>query len=546
MKRGCLERNQIRMCHGARSVRAFVNGLAPVCVGARLADGRWGASGRIAQRLCCFLCVKRSYCLLLMGKTASSPPTPSALAAKATGAPVKVRKKAGVPGDMDGACKWLLERTDIERMNPSRVAADVLKLDRMHRLMELLGTPHRAFKSVHVAGTKGKGSTCEMTAAMLEGCGYTVGLYTSPHLMDIRERIRLNRGLISERDFIAAARRAAQAEGQLTEQEGEPTFFELTTAMAFAYFAEQAVDVAVVVGVGGRLDSTNVITPEVTAITSISLDHTQILGTTVEKIAREKAGIFKPGVPAVTVAQKPGVLEVLRQEAQRAGTTLRALGQEIDYSSRFEARGVAGGVGIAAGAHMRVSVTGARTSYEHMTVPLRGEHQAVNCGLSLAILDALTERGFRTPEERVTRGLATVSLAGRMEMARSSPRVIVDGAHNAESVRCLMKALSATMPYDSLVVVFGCASDKDIDGMLLELSHGADKVIFTRSINARAADPRELSRRFTETSGKMSQSAPDAGEAMELARRAVGREDLICVTGSFYLVSEARKLLGMK
>jgi dihydrofolate synthase/folylpolyglutamate synthase len=481
-----------------------------------------------------------------MGKTASPPPTHAVPAAKAATTPVRVRKKAAVLGDMDDVCKWLLERTDVERINPSRLAADALKLDRMHRLMELLGNPHRTFKSVHVAGTKGKGSTCEMTAAMLEGCGYTVGLYTSPHLMSIRERIRLNRGLISERDFVATAQRVAGAEQQLTEQEGEPTFFELTTAMAFVFFSEQAVDVAVVeVGLGGRLDSTNVLTPEVTAITSISLDHTQILGGTVEKIAREKAGIFKPGVPAVTVAQKPGVIEALRQEAERAGTTLAVLGQEVDYSARFEARGVAGGTGIAAGPHMRVSVSGARTSYEHMTVPLRGEHQAVNCGLALAILDALSERGFRTPEDRVTRGLATVSMAGRMEMAKTSPRVMVDGAHNAESVRCLMKALNATVPYDSLVVVFGCASDKDIDGMLEELSHGADKVIFTRSINARAADPRELSRRFTETSGKMCQAAPDAEAAMELAKRAVGREDLICVTGSFYLVSDVRKLLGM-
>ncbi len=477
-----------------------------------------------------------------MGKTAlPSPP------AKGAGATVKVRKKALVFGDMDGACRWLLERTDVERINPSRLAADTLKLDRMHRLMELLGNPHRAFKSVHVAGTKGKGSTCEMTAAMLEACGYTVGLYTSPHLMDIRERIRLNRLPISEQDFVAIAKRAAEAEHKLTEAEGEPTFFELITAMAFVYFAEQAVDVAVVeVGLGGRLDSTNVLTPEVCAITSISLDHTQILGTTVEKIAKEKAGIFKPGVPAVSVPQKPGVLEVLRAEAERIGTVLRVVGQEIDFSARFEARGAHGVTGIASGPHMHVNVSGSRTTFEHLVVPLRGEHQAQNCGLALAILDQLSERGFRTPEDRVTRGLATVNFPGRMELARSTPRVLLDGAHNAESMQCLMRAVSATVPYDSLVVVFGCAADKDIDGMLAELAHGADKVIFTRSVNARAADPRELARRFTESSGKMCQTAPGPEAAMELAKRAVGREDLICVTGSFYLVGDVRRLLGAK
>lgn len=491
-----------------------------------------------------------------MGKTASttlpvvvtSAPAAGVTAAKVSQPGGKVKKKTPVLADMDAVEKWLLGRTDVERISPSRLAADTMKLDRMHRLMELLGNPHRAFKSVHVAGTKGKGSTCEMTAAMLEGCGYTVGLYTSPHLMDLRERVRLNRMMISEKDFIATAQHVAEAEHRLTEQEGEPTFFELTTAMAFVYFAEQAVDVAVVeVGLGGRLDSTNVLTPEVTAITSISLDHTQILGATVEKIAREKAGIFKPGAAAVTVGQKPGVLEVLKQEAERAGATLGVLGQEIEYSARFEARGKPGGVGMAAGPHMVVSVSGTRATFEHLVVPLRGEHQAMNCGLALAILDALNERGFRTPEERVTRGLGTVKLAGRMEMmAKQSPRVMVDGAHNAESVKCLMKGVTATVAYDSLVVVFGCAADKDIDGMLAELAHGADKVIFTKSGNARAADPRELSRKFTDASGKMCQSAPDAAAAMELAKRAVGREDLIVVTGSFYLVSEVRGLMGME
>jgi dihydrofolate synthase/folylpolyglutamate synthase len=464
---------------------------------------------------------------------------------RAKGVPVtvKLRKKACVFGDMDGACRWMLERTDVERISPSRLAADTLKLDRMHRLMELLGNPHRAFKSVHVAGTKGKGSTCEMASACLEGCGYTVGLYTSPHLMDIRERIRLNRVRASEADFVALARRVAEAEGKLSDEEGEPTFFELMTAMGFVYFAEQAVDVAVVeVGLGGRLDSTNVIVPEVCAITSLSLDHTQILGSTVEKIAKEKAGIFKPGVPVVSAMQKPSVLEVLRREAEHVGAPLRSLGEEIEFSSRFGAKpGAAGGA-----SQMRVSVTNGRANFEHLSVPLRGEHQAINCGLALAIVGSLTERGFRAPEEKVTRGLATVALPGRMELVKSSPRVLLDGAHNAESVKCLMRGISGSLSYDSLVLVFGCASDKDVDGMLAEMALGADKVIFTRSDNARAADPRDLARRFADGFGKMCQTAPNATAAMELARRAVGREDLICVTGSFYLVADVRRLLGAK
>jgi dihydrofolate synthase/folylpolyglutamate synthase len=487
-----------------------------------------------------------------MGK----PETPSSPVSKpkAVQVVVKPKRKGATFGDFEGACRWLLERTDVERMVPSRVVQDTLKLGRMQKLMDLLGRPEKAFKSVHVAGTKGKGSTCEMTAAALEACGYTVGLYTSPHLMNIRERIRLNRDNIPEDAFVAVARRVAEAEGALEEADGEPTFFELTTAMGLCHFEEQAVDVAVIeVGLGGRLDSTNVITPEVCAITRISLDHTQLLGSTLEKIAREKAGIFKPGVPAVSGLQAPGVLEVLREEASRVGAPLRALGGEIEYSARFDAGGSSGVP------RMRVSVgaggfaedghrggDGGGAGYEHVTVPLRGEHQAANCGLALAILSSLGERGIRVPEEKVSRGLASVSMPGRLEVLRSTPRIVLDGAHNAESVMCVMKTLSAQMHYDSMVVVFACAADKDIDGMMRELAAGADKVIFTKTRSARAADPRELARRFADATGKGAQTAPGAREALEQAKRAVAREDLICVTGSFYLVAEVREILGLK
>jgi dihydrofolate synthase/folylpolyglutamate synthase len=502
-----------------------------------------------------------------MGKP--TPATSATTKPKAVQVVVKSKRKGASFADFDGACRWLLERTDVERISPSRLAADTLKLGRMQRIVELLGHPDRAFKSVHVAGTKGKGSTCEMTAAGLEACGYTVGLYTSPHLMSIRERIRLNRANIAEAQFVATARRVAVVEAALDEADGEPTFFELITAMAFCFFEEQAVDVAVIeVGLGGRLDSTNIITPEVAAITRISLDHTQLLGSTLDKIAREKAGIFKSGIPALSAVQPPGIVEVLREEAARVGAPLRVLGEEIEFSARFDAGGTsgtpqmrvsigagsvgedakqeggkaAGGSGGAGGGASKEAGIG----YEHITVPLRGEHQAANCALALAILSTLGERGFRAPEEKVTRGLASVSLPGRLEILRTSPRIVLDGAHNAESVMCVMKTLSAQMTYDSMVVVFGCAADKDIDGMLRELSAGADKVVFTRTQTARAADPRDLARRFTELTGKMAQTAPAPRDALELAKRAVAREDLICVTGSFYLVAEIRELLGLK
>jgi dihydrofolate synthase/folylpolyglutamate synthase len=468
-----------------------------------------------------------------MGKT---PVTPTGAPVPARPVAVRMPRGRGAPEDFAGAVRWLTDRADVERMTPSRAVADAMKLDRMHALLAGLGDPHRAFRSVHVAGTKGKGSTCEMTAACLEGCGYAVGIYTSPHLVDVRERVRINRQMVPQDVFVRLAREVAGAEAALPESAGEPTFFELITAMAFLHFAQEAVDVAVVeVGLGGRLDSTNVIVPEVCAVTSISLDHTQILGDTVEKIAAEKAGIFKPGVPAVVAPQKAPVIDVFRQAAGAVGAPLAVLGQDIDFSVRSDA-------GPGRSPRRFVTLSTPRTSYEHLPVPLLGEHQTVNCGLALALLDRLSERGFKVPEDRVTGGLATTVMPGRMEVLRTAPRVMLDGAHNAESVRSLIKSASAQITYESLVVVFGCAMDKDIDGMLRELALGADKIVFTRSQNARAADPRELSRRFGELSGKPGQVAPDLASALSLAKRAAQRDDLICITGSLYLVGEAKAL----
>lgn len=466
------------------------------------------------------------------------PPTPVAIQVKPGPASI---------GSLADAMAWLLDRVDVERISPSRLVADTLKLDRMHALMAALDHPERAFKSVHIAGTKGKGSTCAMTASGLQGCGYTVGLYTSPHLIDLRERVRINGRMIDEAAFVRTAARVAEVAAGL-DGAGDLTFFELITALAFVHFADEAVDVAVVeVGLGGRLDSTNVIVPEVTAIANISMDHWQILGDTVEKIAAEKAGIFKPGVPALVIDQQESVLEVCRAAAAQAGAPLRVVGKDIDYSVRSEAG--PGGWGSSKNTQMRVSVSGAAGvgsaySYEHVAVPLRGEHQAGNCGLALAILGELSARGFKTPEGPVTQGLRDVELAGRMELLKTTPRVLLDGAHNGESMKMLMKSIAAQVSYDSMVVIFGCAADKDIDGMLKEVALGADKVIFTRSGNTRAADPRELAKKFTEASGKMCQTAPDFVTALELARRAVGRDDLICVTGSFYLVGEAKERLA--
>lgn len=435
-----------------------------------------------------------------------------------------------------GAVRWLLELHDVERQRVVRYDADGdFKLDRMRNLLTALGNPQEQFRAVHVAGTNGKGSTIAMMSAMLRKCGYAVGSFTSPHLTDVRERISINGQMIGRPDFTELMRRVAEAAVKIEEN---PTFFEAITAIGFMHFADQAVDIALVeVGLGGRLDSTNVIMPVLSLITEIQLDHTRILGTELASIAKEKAGILKPGVPVITREQHAEVEPVLMETAESVGTTVRFVNREIEFSNRFCST-------AELGPHNRVCLYTETSRLEHLPVPLPGEHQAFNCGLALAAVDHLKSIGFDCPEATVTAGLEDTVIPGRMQLVWSQPRILVDGAHNPDSLGALMRCVGAHVPYDSMVCVFGCAQDKDVDSLLDRVSLGADKVIFTRSsTNPRACDPEDLKRRFVERSGKMCQTAASVGEALELAARAVSRDDLICVTGSFYLVGDAMKHL---
>lgn len=432
------------------------------------------------------------------------------------------------------AIKWLTAHHDHERMRFVSYNERTFNLKRMARLLDVLGDPHEQIKCVQVAGTKGKGSTCAMLASTLRACGYTVGLYTSPHLVDLRERISIDGQMIPHADLIDIFRVIASK--RKTFGDNQPTYFEILTAAALRYFADQAVDVAVLeTGLGGRLDATTAVTPLVCGLSHISLDHTNILGPDLASIAREKAGIFKPQVPAISVIQEPAVVAAFNEAATIKRTPLNYLGEQIEFSYRFEAN-------RELGPHTRVSITTETSRFEHLAVPLRGEHQAHNCGLALAILDKLKGHGFQITEERVVEGLTRTHLPGRMEEVWTEPRVLVDGAHNAASIQALIRSLGAHISYDSLVLIFGCGQDKDITGMLKQVALGADKIIFTKArLNPRAAEPEDLLHRFNDFSGKMAQVAPNLTEAFRLAGRAVSREDLIVVTGSFYLAGEAKK-----
>jgi len=431
------------------------------------------------------------------------------------------------------ALAYLLQRTDYEKEERVRYNVTTFSLERMEGLLSLLGDPHTKINTVHIAGTKGKGSTATMLARMLEANGYTVGLYTSPHLVHLHERITVNSQMISETEMLGLMNRLYGPIEKLSK-DNPPTFFEIMTAIAFAYFADRRIDIGVIeTGLGGRLDSTNVISPKVVGITSLSIDHKQQLGDTLDRIALEKAGVFKRGIPAVTVQQEPLAMSVLKAQALAIKAPLSITGTDIDFSYRFE-------TSREHGPHTRICLTTPTSKFEHLRVPLYGRHQAINCGLALALLDKLKSAGYQIDVEKAAGGLANVQLAGRMEMICQDPRVMIDGAHNAASIRALIHAIGQNIPYDSMVVIFGCNCDKDVPGMLNELQYGADKVIFTRSSSSKAVSPQELADQYTEICGKMCQTANTLGEALLLARSAVGKEDLICITGSFYLIGQAK------
>jgi len=446
------------------------------------------------------------------------------------------RRKPRAISTYKAALDFLFSNTNYESAKRLRYNADTFSLDRMNRLLKNFGNPHKKLATVHIAGTKGKGSTCIMLAEMLISNDYKVGLYTSPHVMDLRERICVNGKMISEAAMVRLTKKIAPVVTKMADD--PPTFFEILTAIAFQYFIIQNVDLAVVeTGLGGRLDSTNVLTPEAIGITTLSIDHQHQLGDDLAKIAKEKAGIFKEGVPAVTVQQESEAMRVLKREANRAGSPLRITGKDIDFSYRFESsRNL--------GPHNRVCVTTDISRFEHLPVPAFGAHQAVNCGLALSLLDTLKIRGYEIDDTQAMAGLAKTKLPGRMEIIHENPRVLVDGAHNADSIRAFIQATGQHVPYDSMVVIFGCCDDKDVEGMLQQLRYGADKVIFTQIKSPRSIFPDELALLYTEICGKMCQTATSLKDALQIANTAVTTGDLICVTGSFYLVGEAKEMFN--
>lgn len=479
-------------------------------------------------------------------KPTASPTKHHAVGSKRSSAPVKRDSAKARPAAAAGktyqvrsyrsALDYLGTLQNFELKPPTIRDRAHFTLGRIKRLLAELDNPQKAFRSVHIAGTKGKGSTATMLACMLQNNALTVGLYTSPHIIDVRERICVNGQMISEASF---ARLVAQIARIIERCHLEkPTFFEFMTALAFQHFKDREVDVAVVeAGLGGRLDATNVLRPEACVLTNISYDHMAVLGNTLEEIATEKAGIFKEEVPIICAPQSKAIKQVLRKAAEKVGAPILFAGEDIEFSYRFESSRVSG-------PQARICVSTPTSHFDHLAVPLVGEHQAMNCGVAIGVLDQLKNRGFKIDDEAAIAGLAKVNIKGRMEMICDNPRVIVDVAHNAASIEALMRAIGQNIPCESMVVIFGCCTDKDIDGMLRLIQLGADKIIFTGFDSPRTCPPNELTARFVEISGRMAQWTPNLAAAMEIAEKAVSRGDLICITGSFHLVREAKEFFA--
>jgi dihydrofolate synthase/folylpolyglutamate synthase len=402
-------------------------------------------------------------------------------------------------------------------------------LERIRAFLKPLGNPQQTYPVIHVAGTKGKGSVCAMCAGALQAAGYKVGLYTSPHLQDYAERIQLNGQPIPHADLIELVTELRPA----LDQSQQLTTFEITTALAFLYFAQQgATAVVAEVGLGGRLDATNIVHPLVSVITSISYDHTQVLGNTLEEIAAEKAGIIKPGVPVVISTQKEAARLVFERIAAERGAPLLEVGRDYQFSAL---------TGSLAGQSLAVWPVKGMEAGEpvSLTIPLLGAHQLENAATAFAALEVAKAGGLTLKESDIQHGFAAVDWPGRFEVLRTHPPLVIDSAHNPDSAIRLRETLETYFPGWSAVLIFGASEDKDIAGILAELRPVVNRVIFTRSYHPRAIEPDKLLE-LAAGYGLPAQVAPAVEDALSEALRQADDESLVLATGSLFIAAGVR------
>ena len=454
------------------------------------------------------------------------------------------------PAQHEAALRFLYERTDYERSLAMPYSRWGLKLQRMKDLLARLENPQQGLPILHVAGTKGKGSTAAMAAAVLTAAGYRTGLFTSPHLDSVHERIALNGQPCTPAELVQLVDRVRPAVAEIDEQaarehpsDGGPTFFEITTAMALLHFAACRAHAAVLeVGLGGRLDSTNVCRPLVAAIASISFDHTQQLGNTLEAIAREKAGIIKPGVPVVSGVIEPGPRDVIRRTCRRRRSPLVELG--VDFDFHYDPpRNLDSADGLGR-LDFHCGVGQGERRYANVPLRLLGHHQAANAAVALAAIGRLQDAGWTIPEHAVRAGLGGVVWPVRVELVSRRPAVVIDAAHNVASVEALVRVLQECFSPRRRLLLFATTRQKDLRGMLSSLLPHFHHAILTQYLNnPRALPVEELEAVARDLTGQSYPAYQDPIRAWKAIRALAAPEDLICVTGSFYIAAQIR---GMK
>jgi dihydrofolate synthase/folylpolyglutamate synthase len=424
---------------------------------------------------------------------------------------------------------------------------EVLNLKRVQDFLDLIHNPERSIKFIHVAGTKGKGSTCAFITYILREAGFKTGLYTSPHLGDFRERIRILlpkiassrktllamtddfEGMIPKSRLSALVNKLKPAIDKLNRSSpcGALSFFEVCTILALVYFKEEKVGFAVLeTGLGGRLDATNIVRPEVSVITPISYEHMDKLGRTLKKIASEKAGIIKKNSIVISAPQTKEARSAIVNKCGKENSKLFIAGKDIKFSGQEDNFRVATPYG----------------EYKNLKIRLRGEHQIANASVALTAIQALSERGIKTGIDSVRRGLYNTVWPGRCEVMAKAPLIVLDGAQNSASANAIKKTIEEKFRYGKLILILGVSNDKDIKGIADELYDLAATVILTKADTARATNPEILARYFK---GKDKYITDSVAKAMTLAKKFAQKKDLILVTGSLFVVGEARKLFPL-
>jgi len=404
-------------------------------------------------------------------------------------------------------------------------------LRHIEELLHRLGDPHLAAKTVHITGTKGKGSTAAMIAQVLSSSGYRTGLYTSPHLHDLRERIKVDGNLIFPSEFaalVAELKPHFEAINVIASEAKQPlTFFEALTVLAFAYFRQEKADFQVLeVGLGGRLDATNVAEPEVCVITPISLEHTQVLGDSLEKIAYEKAGIIKYGCRVVLSPQSEEVASIISDACRQRKASLVQVGKDTSWRR------------LAGDFHQQSFAVRGKMGTHHLTIPLLGDYQVENAATAVTTLEVLASLGSDISAADIARGLARVEWPGRFQILSYKPKVLVDGAHNVASMKRLVENIKAYFNYDELFLIVGISCDKDIPGIVKELVSLSPQIVVTRSSHPRAASPLALAAEFARW-GINPRVTDAVAQALSQTLSMAKERDLICVIGSLFVVAEA-------